>query len=176
MTEVTKQEAATRQLLQAIRLLFDDGDMVGVHTLAGAAFQLFADLGSQSDIVSRFRSNELIRPERMKEWHRALNHTQNFLKHADRDPDEVLQYAPEGTILLLYEAVELGERVMSLEGREVLAFKWWFVASHPELVEPRLRAAIREVNGVGLDQTDKDLWAAWLRSGRPLGHQRGPSA
>ena len=82
---VTKRDAAVRQLDQAIRLFFRRGDMLAVHTLTGAAFQLFADLGKISDIVSRFRSEELIRPERMNEWVQALNNTQNFLKHADRD-------------------------------------------------------------------------------------------
>src|SRR2546422_6130134 len=84
---ISKREAAARQLDQAIRLFFRRGDMLSVHTLAGAAFQLLADLGKVSGIVSRYRSEVLIRPERMKEWVQALNSTQNFLKHADRDAD-----------------------------------------------------------------------------------------
>jgi hypothetical protein len=46
--KVTKREAASRQLNQGIRLFFDRGDMLAVHTLTAAAFQLFADLGQVS--------------------------------------------------------------------------------------------------------------------------------
>src|SRR2546427_455704 len=110
VSQVPKREAALRQLDQAIRLFFRREDMLSVHTLTGAAFQLLADLGRVSGVVSRYRSDELIRPERMREWILALNSTQNFLKHADKDTNDALQYVEEGTILFLYEATELAAR------------------------------------------------------------------
>ncbi|MGH7713760.1 MAG: hypothetical protein ACREOG_20925, partial [Gemmatimonadaceae bacterium] len=110
--------------------------MLAVHTLAAASFQLFADLAKTSGIVSRFRSEELIRPERMQDWIQALRSTQNFLKHADRDPDVTLSCVEEGVILFLYEVVELAGRVFPKDSRERLAFRIWFVFSFPELIEP----------------------------------------
>src|SRR2546428_411992 len=115
--------------------------MLSVHTLTRAAFQLLADLGKVSGVVSRYRSDELIRPERMREWIEALNSTQNFLKHADKDANDALQYVEEGTILFLYEATELAARVGLAESRETLAFRLWFVFSFPELIDPTLLAA-----------------------------------
>ena len=159
---VTKRDAAVRQLNQAIRLFFRGGDLLSVHTLTGAAFQLLADLGKASGIVSRFRSEELIRPERMKEWMQALNSTQNFLKHATRDEDGTLKYVEEGTVLFLYEAVELAGRLIAEGSREWLAFRVWFVFSFPELIEPRILEALRAANTVRIDQTDRALWAQWL--------------
>jgi hypothetical protein len=159
---VSKRDAAVRQLNEAIRLFFRRGDMLAVHTLTGASFQLFADLAKISGIVSRFRSEELIRPERMTEWIQALNSTQNFLKHADRDPDETLSYVEEGTLLFLYEAVELAGRVLPQDTRERLAFRIWFVFSFPDLIEPDRLESLRAANTVGLDQTDRALWAQWL--------------
>jgi hypothetical protein len=162
VTVVTKREAAVRQLNQSIRLFFRRGDMLAVHTLTGAAFQLLADIGKISGVVSRFRSTELIRPDRMTEWIRALNSTQNFLKHAASDPEATHRYAEEGTILFLYEAVELAGRVISDDSRERLAFRLWFVFSFPEIIEPSVLEALRSANTVNLDQTDRALWARWL--------------
>lgn len=159
---VTKREAAVRQLNQAIRLFFGRADMLAVHTLTGAAFQLLTDLGKAAGIGSRFRSGELIRPDRMQEWVQALNSTQNFLKHADRDLDGTLRYVEEGTILFLYEAVELAGRIVPEDSRERLAFRLWFVLSFPEMIEPSVLEALRAANTVGLDQTDRALWAQWL--------------
>jgi len=159
---VTKREAAVRQLHQAIRLFFSKGDMLAVHTLTAAAFQLLTDIGRKSGAESRFRSEELVRPERMKDWVNALNSTQNFLKHADRDPDTTLRYVEEGTALFLYEAVELAERLVTGKSRERLAFHLWFAFSFPDLIESSALERLRAANTVGLDQTDRDLWAQWL--------------
>ena len=160
--DITKVEAADRQLNQAIRLFFRCGDMLAVHTLTGAAFQLFADLGRVRGIVSRYRSEELIRPERMAEWISALNETQNFLKHADKDPGGVLKFVEEGTMLFLYEAVELATRVNTNTAQERTAFRLWFVASFPEMIEPGLLARLRAANTANIDQTDRHLWALYL--------------
>ena len=160
---LTKLEAADRQLNQAIRLFFERGDMLAVHTLTGTTFQLFADLGKTSGLVSRFRSDELIRPDRMRDWVNALNSTQNFLKHADRDADQKHSYVEEGTILFLYEAVELAQRVSPTTGGERLAFQLWFVFSYPEMIDPALFAQLAAANTTGIDQTDRDLWAQLLR-------------
>jgi hypothetical protein len=137
--------------------------MLSVHTLTGAAFQLFSDVGKVSGVVSRFRSDELIRPERMQEWIQALNSTQNFLKHADRDFGTEHRYVEEGTVLFLYEAVELAQRVMPETGRERLAFQLWFAFSYPDLVDPTFLARLQSANTFGIDQTDRDLWAQLLR-------------
>lgn len=163
VVKVTKQEAALSQLDQAIRLLFSHGDMLSVHTLTAAAFGLLADLAGRSRIVSRYRSQEIIRPGRLKEWRQALKRTENFLKHADRDPDVALRYVEEGTVLLVYEAVELAERMRIPESDERIAFKLWFVFSFPELVQPAAIKRLRAANHAKLDETDKDLWAEWLR-------------
>lgn len=43
-TKVSKIDAASRQLDAGIRLLFSDGDIIAVHTLAGAASKITSDL------------------------------------------------------------------------------------------------------------------------------------
>jgi len=100
-TPITKLEAAHRQLRQAVRLFFKNGDMLAVHTLTAAAFQLFSDIGRLSGVVSRFRSDQLIRSEPLKDWITALSSTQNFLEDADKDPDAVHTCSDESTIMFI---------------------------------------------------------------------------
>lgn len=163
--KVTKRDAASRQLDAGIRLFFEGGDMLAVHTLAGAAFQLLADLGRISGVVSRLRSEEFLNAERIPELIRALNRTQNFLKHADQDPDTALEYVQESTIFLLFEAVELAGRVVASDSRERLGFRTWFVFSYPELFQPPYVETARAAAPAGMDLTDRDLWALWLKRG-----------
>lgn len=136
--------------------------MLAVHTLAAASLQLLVDLGKLAGVESRYRRQELIRPGRRKEVLAILNSTQNFLKHADRDPEECHTYAEEGTVLLLWEVVELASRLGLGNRREHLAFQLWFAAAFPDLINPPALAALQAVGSCDLDPRDKSLWAAWL--------------
>ena len=49
MLEITKLEAAARQLDTAITLVFEQGDRVVVHTLAAAAANIFSDVLESQD-------------------------------------------------------------------------------------------------------------------------------
>src|SRR5690606_12135036 len=89
---IDKEEVAVRQLDTAIRLLFDGGDVVSVHTLACAGTNVLRDiLRSQGGeawhdaIVASYSGLE-------QEIHRTLTRAQNFFKHADRDPQAELDF------------------------------------------------------------------------------------
>ncbi len=164
--KVTKPDAASRQLNQGIRLFFERGDMLAVHTLTAAAFQLFEDLGRGAGIVSRFRSDEFLQAERIDELTRAFRRTQNFLKHADKDCDATLDYVEEGTVLFVYEAVELAGRIAVEDTPERFAFRAWFVFSFPELFDPAYIEEVRAGTPTDLTPTDRDLWALWLKRGQ----------
>ena len=51
MTEirVSKIEAAERQIELSMRLLFQNEDPIGIHTLAAAGFRILRDLGGKAD-------------------------------------------------------------------------------------------------------------------------------
>lgn len=93
---ITKEDAATRQLGEAVRLFFRYGDLLAIHTLASAALQLLVDLGEQRGVSTVVQRHDHIRPERLKEWLAAIVRTRNFLKHADRDSDDLLDYGRRG--------------------------------------------------------------------------------
>jgi hypothetical protein len=102
--KITKLDAARRQLDSAISLYFDEGDEIATHSLVGAAHILIADLfsaGKQESLIHQY-----IRPDKRAVFERAIRRPQNFMKHADNDPDDVLDFDPHGTELLLFLNIE----------------------------------------------------------------------
>jgi len=163
MIPLTKRDAVIRQLDAAIRLFFAEGDMIAVHTLVGASLQLMLEHGQPQGIKSRLRTSDFIHEHRLREWIAALNRTQNFLKHADKDRDAVLQYSEESTILLVVETVLLAESLCwHKESKAQLAFKAWFFAEYPELIDPAALAHIKAIDNPGFNQCDRPLWARYL--------------
>jgi len=98
MTEirVNKPEAARRQIEVAIRLLFSNDDPVAIHTLTAAGFRILRDIAHGKGIgrIQRWL-DENIKPGMAGEYWAAINRPANFLKHADADPDEVLDGVKE---------------------------------------------------------------------------------
>jgi len=87
--QITKLDAARRQLDTAIKLFFDNGDSLSIHTLAYASFKILFDiypLHKSDDFATKL--DEMIR---VMGWQR-FNQTANFLQHADRDPSDSLNY------------------------------------------------------------------------------------
>lgn len=103
--QITKLEAARRQLDAAIGLYFNDGDAIAIHTLVGAAHILLTDLSKAAEQESLFQ--RYIRPEKRAEVERAIRRPQNFFKHADKGTHEdILEFDPHGTELMLFIEVE----------------------------------------------------------------------
>lgn len=155
---VSKLQAAERQLRVAIRLFFNREDMIGIHTLTGAASQILRDLAAKSGESSPLRTAELIRPERRKEWHTALDRAKNFFKHADRDAEEVLDFYPCSTAWLLFEAVLIHVVITKAYLPETLVFISWINLKYPDiLLEGPVKTIIQGALREGLDPDDFDL-------------------
>jgi len=131
----TKLEAASRQLDEAVALLFADRDPLAIRTLAAAAHGVLSDLvetkrAGQSWRTALFESSGLSRKDALE----VLNGAQNFLKHADRDPDATLSFDEEENDYLLFfatlEVSELGHATST----SMQAFQVWFIACYPNLV------------------------------------------
>lgn len=108
--KVTKRDAATCQLETAIRLFFENRDLISAYTLCCAADGILEGkykndrreiLDRQRDRLAdssdfRFSWKEeweiRIKPEHRKEVFRLLNEAQNFFKHADRDHDSSYEF------------------------------------------------------------------------------------
>ena len=94
MTKITvnKLEAAQRQIDAAIRMLFSCEDPVAIHALAMASLQILkdvvADRAKQDPSVLLWDIDSKIKPGKQKEFWCGIKKFSNFLKHADRAPNE----------------------------------------------------------------------------------------
>ena len=139
---ITKLEAARRQVLQAIRLFFDGGDCVCIHTLAAAAHGILNDIATAN---GTFTIESLIRPDKLRFYCQTVRKDQNFFKHADKDPQAALVFSPARTHFVLFEAAFLMGSLLAKTdsapvrspfawSRESMVFMWWFGAKYPETV------------------------------------------
>lgn len=130
---ITKLDAARRQLNCSIELFFNDGDSLSIHTLAHAAFKLLYDLYGRSRSDGYLdRMNELLTPLGWKK----LTEVPNFLKHADRDHDTVLDdHKSESIIATIGMACMLYGRMSFELTPEMQAFDDWARVRSPDLFQ-----------------------------------------
>jgi hypothetical protein len=134
--QVSKLDAARRQLEMAVRLFFVDADPISVHTLAAAAGEVLADLARREGKVGLLESMlDGIRPEKEDEVRAMLHEYQNFFKHADRDPEEMLTFNPTVNEYYLLNACQLYRNLTSERVPLLMLFTGWWQARHPDLIE-----------------------------------------
>jgi hypothetical protein len=130
-----KPIAAIRQLDVAIDLLFADYDPLAIRTLAAAAHGILSDLVEQKKPGKSWRSN-MIEGSGLtdKAALEIINSAQNYLKHADRDPDAVLNFNDEENHhVLFFATLECGELGHKLSMR-MQVFQIWYLASYPDFL------------------------------------------
>ena len=89
--KVNKSEAARRQLDSAIRMLFQNEDPIGIHTLCMAAFRLLRDLAKKrGDSYIHKIIKDMVKPGMENKFWSVLQGPANFFKHADKDADAIL--------------------------------------------------------------------------------------
>jgi hypothetical protein len=100
---IAKLDAGKRNLAAAIKLFFERGDVVAVHTLAAAAQEVMRDIATARKLphTSILHDNPLVPEESRNDWHRAINAPRNFSKHADKDPDGTIEFDKKANAQLL---------------------------------------------------------------------------
>lgn len=144
---VSKLDAARRQLETAVRLYFFHGDPISIHTLASAAAQILHDINkNQRRNPTMFRDVFLkhFLPEQRPVVRKTLATAENFFKHADRDPQAVLNFRVAQTELVLLEAVEAYHRLTSeLVPLLAVYYSWFMIEAGKEFVLPAEAEALR---------------------------------
>ena len=149
---LSKIDVARRQLVTAIRLYFNWGDEVSIHTLAAAARNVLCDLcerrGATSPLLLDNLLDDFVKPEHYKEVRNKFRESENFFKHADRDSEGGLTFNPETTDYMLIEAVEAyailtGERVP-----EFHVYRAWWMLHHQHYFAKAPDAFRRNLSGV----------------------------
>ena len=161
---VSKLDAARRQLESAIRLFFLNGDPVAIHTLTGAARGLLGDLsraeGKKGLLDTYFFP--FVRPEKLGELKKLIAEAQNFFKHADLDPDAVLDFNPGTTEYLLWDCCTLYEVLTGHKLPILAVFNIWFGLANPHILMPKVQEEIARI-GRPFDPGDRRTFFLEMR-------------
>jgi len=130
---ISKLDAAERQLKTAIRLFFGEGDVVSIHTLVAAADGILTGLCQAKGVPPGYlRDTELyIKPEG---WFSVLNESQNFFKHADRDYEYVHEYQLAQAEGLIMSALWAHKNLTNRPFFEGHIFFLWWASKNPNLI------------------------------------------
>lgn len=131
-TIVTKLEAAVRQLDAAIRLFFDEGDAISIHSLAVAAANVFSDVAEQTNSGVSWRTRmQNDSGLSMRQLKVVMHEEWNFFKHADRDPNGTLNFNERlGEDFMFMATIDCGD--LRSTTCVMQAFQIWYIAAHPE--------------------------------------------
>ncbi len=126
-------------------LWFEGSDPVAIHALASAGADLVRDIAvslRRPVVVGEERLLKETKPERHAEVRRLIRRSQNFLKHADRDSDAMLEFETGEADMRLLGACTDYRLVAASPSPVLLAFETYAAitwANH--LLEDRVRVA-----------------------------------
>ncbi|ADI30951.1 hypothetical protein [Methylotenera versatilis] len=131
---LSKIEVAKRQLVTAIRLLFDGEDSVSVLSLAANAWEIIDVLCNREGVLSfSNQTRENIPAGKDLKYDYINSPYRNFFKHADRNPDAVLPSLKESNLEgLMFLAVEDYIRLLNKSPVEFQVFQIWYMAINTE--------------------------------------------
>ncbi|MCE3272834.1 MAG: hypothetical protein K0S57_3231 [Ramlibacter sp.] len=131
---LTKVDVARRQLVTAITLFFNGGDSVSVLSLAANAWEVIDALCMRAGVASMSaQTRTYMAPGKDLKKDYINSPFRNFFKHADRDPDAVLQDLDDSVVEgILFLAVEDYIRMHGRSPIELQAFQLWYLACHTE--------------------------------------------
>jgi hypothetical protein len=136
MTEhaISKIDAARRQLECAVRLYFNNGDAISIHTLASAARNVLIDICSHRGVTGEIFRESLIDLYVKSEHHQTVRaryrRAENFFKHADNDPDGLLSFNPEYSDYALFEGTEAYAKLTGESTPAMLTFRTWWLCNN----------------------------------------------
>jgi hypothetical protein len=151
--QVGKLDAANRQLDFAIELFFGSGDPVCIHTLVGAASVLFSGLIEHRDPNKSWdRMAQADNNISSSTYFNIARKSQNFLKHAQNDPTEVLSLNEVVTEDLIMMAVLNSGELQRMSVPQSV-FQLWYLASRATILGldyPFVRDALSLFPGIDL--------------------------
>ena len=177
---ITKIQAAERQLDTAIRLFFENIDLLSAYTLAAASREITDDLcekqkdeifqaellrlGDASEVRLSFREELkiIIKDEFYRDALALFKNRQNFLKHANNDPGDRIDDLPVDELSFV---IMFGIRNFTLLEKRLTPamsiFIHWFGAAKPMLFRKQRRGANNEFYGniEELQRTFPDLYS-----------------
>ena len=152
--QVTKLEAAERQLDESILLHFERRDAVSIHTLASAAYQVISDICKHKGIKREIEDSQILDEMGIKgELLASIRRPQNFFKHADNDPTGKVQLKPLLTMCFIMASVQYLLQLRSRQSPECDVFRTWFFLRFPSYTPSQI-SAIANARSVPIDPSD----------------------
>jgi hypothetical protein len=132
--------AARGQLHTAIKLWFEGGDPVAIHSLASAAHEIVHALYRQKGLKDLMFDTHHIEPELRQKWSSSLKKPFNFFKHGRNEPsDAVIEFDPIWSEALMMACCKgLTNLGVPIEGEE-LALTYWIFFANPQVFGPNHR-------------------------------------
>ena len=130
----SRQKALREQIYAAIGLLLEDNAYVSANLLAWAAIDVLRDIGKAEGRPTLAESiNDLIKPEKVREWHLHQKEHYNFSKHANTDPYKVMLFEPRTVYFAVFRACVDYEQIFDKQSFPMMLFKSWHYATMPGL-------------------------------------------
>lgn len=133
---ISKLDSARRQLEIAIRLYFSDEDPISIHTLTAASYNVINDINKKSGMTPMFIKEQLlqnIQEDKRSEVRMLINKAENFFKHADKDQNESIEFNPEISELLIWDACAHYSRLTNENPPLFKLFNSWFIIQHTNI-------------------------------------------
>jgi len=145
--KVSKIDAAERQLVTAVNIFFEDKDPVSVHTLASASQDLLRGLGKTKGIKSFIKDDleKIIKPEKAEEVWILFNAAQNHFKHANRDPDSILDFLPKSSEYVIWDSCLMLEKFKKIP-HDLKIYVLWFRVNNLDIFPPIKKEHIELMN------------------------------
>ena len=130
MLTISKIEAADRQFNAGVESYFSGKDPLIAHALIAASLNIYGDLSTRKGVESWLQKAVADNGLDVAYARSLFNRAWNFFKHADRDPDGVLQFDPVDTEhLAMFATLERITHGGLTRHMEVL--QCWYLAKHP---------------------------------------------
>ena len=170
--DITKEEAARRQLDRAILMYLEDDDDICTHVVATAAATILTQYCKSKGLDhSQKQMLERVKPEFRSEFLSISRRAFNFFKHSNNDPDGTLPHFDEEiNALTIFLAIRDYKKAFGQTTSAMMLFQFWFVNRWPELIEnPVFLELTKEFFGDAADLSYKELKRAGLAKLRKLG-------
>jgi hypothetical protein len=144
---LTKTTVARRQLATAIELFFAGRDLVSIYSLATNAWEIIDVLCIKAGIESMsIQARGFIPAGKDLKRNYVNSPYRNFFKHAENDPDQTVEpLSPSHVEGLVFLAVEDYIRLNSRSPVQFQIFQLWYLAKHPEKLDPTVASELIEV-------------------------------
>jgi hypothetical protein len=167
--EITKREAARREINSAIRMYFSGEDALSIHALAAGAMQLLQDLGKkQGKNLGIELGMQYIYEDRRAEMRAIMRKPQNFVKHSDRpgQENEVLDFRPAALEQFLVIAATSYNELTGQDTPETRTFITWATLRSPSLLMPsehRVLAEYIQANNGAPSEADMPHYLGYIK-------------